>query len=104
MAISAATNRVFFWCRRLALVAAQWRLEQLKRKALRACIDGDRAAAIDQARAVILRLEWFGFIGPDQRIRLCQDWIRDFTRCYLPQLYRARDTSDVRRWGQFLIR
>lgn len=78
------------------------RLEQLRRRALRAKDEPSRVVAIDTVAAILARLEARGLVSAAERLELGRDWVRAYARDALPGHYRARDGLGVARMTAFL--
>ena len=64
--------------------------------------DISRDYVIVLANAVLGNLQARGIITLDERRRLAGEWVKDYVRGRLPELYRDKNGEAIDRLGQFL--
>jgi len=87
---------------RRALEQAHVQLKTLAQYALFAPDDISRDYVIVLANAVLGNLQARGIITLDERRRLAGEWVKDYVRGRLPELYRDKNGEAIDRLGQFL--
>jgi hypothetical protein len=90
------------WRRRRALKRTHIQLKALTKYALFAPDDISRDYLIVSANALLGNLQARGIITLSERRRLASEWVEDYVRGCLPELYREKNAEAIDRLGRFL--